>query len=45
MPRFEFESGTFLWFYAIIFVRVENRVCLSHGVYVTGVIWWAATRI
>jgi hypothetical protein len=38
MLRFEFESGTFMWFYAIIFVRVENRVYLSHGVYVTGAI-------
>jgi hypothetical protein len=24
---------------------VENRVFLSRGVYVTGAIWWAATRI
>jgi hypothetical protein len=24
---------------------VENRVCLSHGVQVTGVAWRAATRI
>jgi hypothetical protein len=32
MPRFEFESGTFLWFYAITFVHVENRVCLSRDV-------------
>jgi hypothetical protein len=45
MPRFEFESGTFSWFYAITFIRVDNRVCLSRGVYVTGVTWWAAMRI
>jgi hypothetical protein len=32
MLRFEFESGTFLWFYAITFVRVENHGCLSHSV-------------
>jgi hypothetical protein len=32
MQKFEFESETFLWFYAITFVRVENHVCLSHGV-------------
>jgi hypothetical protein len=32
MSRFEFKFGTFSWFYAITFVRVENRVCLSHGV-------------
>jgi hypothetical protein len=24
---------------------VENHVCLSHGVQVTGVTWWAVTRI
>jgi hypothetical protein len=24
---------------------VENRVCLSRGVQVIGVAWWAATRI
>jgi hypothetical protein len=24
---------------------VENRVCLSHSVQVTGVTWWAAMRI
>jgi hypothetical protein len=29
MPMFEFESGTFLWFYSITFVRVENCVFLS----------------
>jgi hypothetical protein len=45
MPRFEFESGIFPWFYAITFVRVENRVYLSFGVLVTGVTWWAAMRI
>jgi hypothetical protein len=26
-------------------VRVENRVCLSRGVQVTGATWWVATRI
>jgi hypothetical protein len=24
---------------------VENHVCLSHGVQVTGAIWWTATMI
>jgi hypothetical protein len=24
---------------------MERHVCLSHGVQVTGVTWWAATRI
>jgi hypothetical protein len=32
MLMFEFESGTFLCFYAISFVRVENHICLSRGV-------------
>jgi hypothetical protein len=32
MLRFELECGTFLWFYAFTFVRVENRVYLSRGV-------------
>jgi hypothetical protein len=37
MSRFEFESSTFSWFYAITFVCVENHVYLSRGVQVTGV--------
>jgi hypothetical protein len=32
MPRFEFESGTFLVVFIFISVRVENRVYLSRGV-------------
>jgi hypothetical protein len=40
---FEFESGIFWLFYPII--CVENRVCLSRGVLVTGLIWRAAIRI
>jgi hypothetical protein len=32
MLRFEFESGTFSWFYAITLAHVENHVCLSRGV-------------
>jgi hypothetical protein len=32
MLMFEFESGTFSWFYDITFVRVENHVCLLRGV-------------
>jgi hypothetical protein len=32
MPRFEFESGAFSWFYTFILIRVENRDCLSHDV-------------
>jgi hypothetical protein len=45
MLRFEFESEIFPWFYAFIFICVENRVCLSHGVQLAGAAWRAATRI
>jgi hypothetical protein len=45
MPRFEFESGTFLWFCYITFVRMENHVCLSCGVLVIGATWRATMRI
>jgi hypothetical protein len=30
---------------AFYLVPVENRVCMSHGVQVTGVAWWALMRI
>jgi hypothetical protein len=37
MPQFEFESGKFSWFYPITLLScVDNRVCLSCGVLVTG---------
>jgi hypothetical protein len=42
---FEFEFRTFQWFYYLYLVRVENRVCLSHGVQVAGAARQAATRI
>jgi hypothetical protein len=32
-------------YFTFIFVRLENHVCLSCGVQVTGVAWHAATRI
>jgi hypothetical protein len=32
-------STTFILF------RLENRVCLSHGMQVAGAAWWAATMI
>jgi hypothetical protein len=44
LARFKFESGALRWFYLYL-VRVENRVCPSHGVQVTGVAWREATRI
>jgi hypothetical protein len=43
--RFEFESGTFRLFYLYSLFRLKNRVCLSHGVQVTGVAWHAAMMI
>jgi hypothetical protein len=45
LTRFEFESGIFSWFYHIIFVRVENHICLSYGVQVAGVTWRTVMRI
>jgi hypothetical protein len=46
VPRFEFKSEKFPWFYPITLLSyVENHVCLSRGVQVTGVTWWAGTRI
>jgi hypothetical protein len=36
LAMFEFESGTFRWFYYLYLVR-ENDVCLSRGVHVAGV--------
>jgi hypothetical protein len=42
---FEFKSETFTWFCYITFVHMENRICLSRGVQVVGVIWWPVTKI
>jgi hypothetical protein len=42
--RFKFESGTLRWFYLYL-VRVENCVCPSRGVQVTGAAWRATMRI
>jgi hypothetical protein len=44
LSQFEFEFGKFRWFYLYL-SYVENHVCLSRGVQVTGATWWAATRI
>jgi hypothetical protein len=44
LVRFEFEFRTF-WLFYLYLVRVENYVCLSHGVQVTSAAWRAATRI
>jgi hypothetical protein len=45
LPWFEFVSGKFPWFYLCYLSRVENRVCLSRGVQVTGATWQVVTRI
>jgi hypothetical protein len=44
LARFEIESGTVLFRFPFILFRLENRVCLSHGVQVTGAAWRAAMR-
>jgi hypothetical protein len=44
LTRFEFESGTILFYFSFIFVSLENPVCLSRGVQVIGTTWRAATR-
>jgi hypothetical protein len=33
---FEFEFGIILFYFSFILFRLENRVCLSHGVQVVG---------
>jgi hypothetical protein len=45
LARFEFESGTDLFCFSFIFVSLENRVCLSHGVQVAGEAWHVAMGI
>jgi hypothetical protein len=42
---FEFKFGTVLFYFSFTFISLENRVCLSRGVQVAGVVWRAATRI
>jgi hypothetical protein len=42
--RFKFESGTFQFLPLSLF-RLENHVCLSHGVQVADAAWWEAMRI
>jgi hypothetical protein len=45
LARFEFESGIVHFIFLLSLFRLENRVCLSHGVQETGAAWRAATRI
>jgi hypothetical protein len=35
----------FWWFHLLSLYLVENRVCLSHDVEVTGAAWWVAMKI
>jgi hypothetical protein len=45
MARFEFESRTVLFVLPLSLFRLENRVCLSHGVQLVGTAWRAAMSI
>jgi hypothetical protein len=42
--RIEFKSGIVLFCFSFTFVLLENCVCLSHGVQVSGAAWHTATR-
>jgi hypothetical protein len=42
--RFEFESGIVLFCFLLPLFCLENHVCLSRGVQVTGAAWRVATR-
>jgi hypothetical protein len=44
LARFKFESGTVLFCFPFILFRLENDVCLSHGVQVAGVVCRAVMR-
>jgi hypothetical protein len=45
LAKFEFESETVSVGLPLSLFRLENRVCLSHSVQMTGVTWCATTRI
>jgi hypothetical protein len=45
LARFEFESGIVHFIFLLSVFHLENHVCLSRGVQVTGVVWHAAMRI
>jgi hypothetical protein len=45
LPRFEFKYGIFLIVLPLSLFRLENHVCLSHGVHVVGTAWRAVMRI
>jgi hypothetical protein len=45
LARSEFKSGTVSMVLPLSLFRLENHVCLSHGVQVIGGAWRATTRI
>jgi hypothetical protein len=45
LPRFEYESGKFSWFYLCYLSWLENHACLSHGVWMIGATLRAVMRI
>jgi hypothetical protein len=45
LARFEFESKIVLFCFPLPLFHLENHVCLSHGVQVTGAAWRVATRV
>jgi hypothetical protein len=44
LERFEFESEIVLFCFFLPLFRLENHICLSHGVQVAGAACRAATR-
>jgi hypothetical protein len=45
LARFKFEFEIVSFYFLLSLFRLENHVCLSHGVQVTGAAWCVATRI
>jgi hypothetical protein len=41
---FEFESGIVCFVFLLYLFRLENRVCLSHGMQVAGAAWCTTMR-
>jgi hypothetical protein len=44
LARFEFESEQFHFVFLLSLFQLDNHVCLSRGVQVTGAVWRAAIR-
>jgi hypothetical protein len=45
LVRFEFESGTILFYFPLPLFRLKNHICLSRGVHVVGAACCAAMRV